>query len=98
MITSIQASLQDRLDIAEHLFFKMLLTDSTINRDTVAEITATVGLDALSRHQSEAAVKWLERAVEQTQPLDTHQRASSCPKDLDTHIRHALGWGYDSSR
>lgn len=72
----------------------MLLVSSTINRENVAGIAATVGLDALSRDQLEAAIKWLQRAVEQIQPLDAAQSDSSCPRDLDTHIRHALGWDY----
>lgn len=90
-LTSKQASLQSRWDIAEHLFFKLPLTSFITNREVVSEVAFNIGCDALSSSESETAIRWLERALEQMYILAAHQCQSGCPENLDLHIRHALG-------
>lgn len=83
--------MQNRWDIAEHLFFKLPLTSYITNREIIAEGAFNIGCDALVTFQSETAVKWLERALEQVQMLAAQQGQASNPENLDLHIRHALG-------
>lgn len=90
-LTPAQASLQSRWDIAEHIFFKLPLTSSITNREVVAEVAYRIGCDALAARQSETAVKWLERALEQMQMLADQQGQPSSPENLDLHVRHTLG-------
>lgn len=58
-----QAWLQGRLDIAEHLFSKIPVSDNGRGQDCVMDICYKIGSCALSHKQYDDSVKWLERAL-----------------------------------
>ncbi|CAK37577.1 uncharacterized protein An02g04380 [Aspergillus niger] len=63
MIRAHLAWLQGRLDIAEHLFSKIPVSDNGRGQERVMDICYKIGNCAISHKQYDVSMKWLERAL-----------------------------------
>ncbi|PYH74701.1 uncharacterized protein BO88DRAFT_328850, partial [Aspergillus vadensis CBS 113365] len=88
------AWLQGRLDIAEHLFSKIPVSDNGRGQERVMDICYKIGSCALSRKQYDVSVKWLERALRAFRAglrLDTKESNGFLAKALDALKIHYSG-------
>ncbi|OOQ88131.1 hypothetical protein PEBR_13978 [Penicillium brasilianum] len=83
---------QGRLDIADHLFSKVPLKSALKNRSTVIERCLCIGRGALEAGQNEAAIKWLDIALDELQENLDNQGLNSGNFELQT--RHTLACAY----
>ncbi|RAK93125.1 hypothetical protein BO79DRAFT_272517 [Aspergillus costaricaensis CBS 115574] len=88
------AWLQGRLDIAEHLFSKIPVSDNGRGQERVMDICYKIGNCALSRKQHDVSVKWLERALRAFRAglrLDTKEPSGFLAKAMDVLKIHYGG-------
>ncbi|RAH59903.1 hypothetical protein BO85DRAFT_457955 [Aspergillus piperis CBS 112811] len=88
------AWLQGRLDIAEHLFSKIPVSDNGRGQDCVMDICYKIGSCALSHKQYDDSVKWLERALRAFRAglrLDTKESNGFLAKAMDALKTHYGG-------